>query len=62
MFTTARCEVLLDEHTPKGHEVSAGRAYRSGKRVAVLRRKGVTPQITDKAKRGKPLSQCQIAF
>ncbi len=55
-------EVLLDVHPPKGHEVSADRAYRSKERLSGLRKKGFTPRITYKARRGQPLRSCQIAL
>ena len=52
--------VLLDAHPPKGHEVSAVRAYRSGERISGLRKKGFTPRITYKARRGRPLRSRQM--
>ena len=55
-------EVLLDTHPPEGHEVYADSTYRSGERVAGLRRKGVKPRIIYKARRGKSLSPRQIAL
>ncbi len=54
--------VWLDAHPPKGHEVSAVRAYRSKERLSGLRKKGFTPRITYKARRGRPLRSCQRAL
>ena len=55
-------EVLLDAHPPKGHEVSADRAYRSKERLSGLRKKGFKSRITYKARRGQPLSSRQRAL
>ena len=55
-------EVLLDAYPPKGHEVSADRAYRSEERLSGLRKKEFKPRITHKARRGQPLSSRQIAL
>ena len=55
-------EVLLDAHPPRGREVCAVRAYRLKEGLSGLWKKGVKPRIIDKARRGRPLSPCQIAL
>lgn len=59
---TVSFEVLLDDDLPRGHDVYAGSAYRSRKKVSLLRQRGYKPRLNDRGKRSQPLSFREVAL